>query len=1188
MATTDLTPLKQALHEAGKHEAVERIEEQERKYEEEQQVGSQVGGPSVQYTPSGVPVAFTPSSTGVPSFTQVLHEAGKHGVAEIIERQQEKPSIEPSVEPPPTTTDTVTPTVKYGQSINITWERPTPEGGIETITVVGHADESFYRLEQNIQNQGGRIIRVTSTSAGSPVLFETDPTRVRYIATAPSITVAGQPVATEQIQEYEEATGKPWSPVRIVPEKSEYEIHKEQTRERMQRGGAEGVAEMFRFWASGILSPSNLLYSGTVGEIIFGEPDGKGERLLDIHARTTYGLDVEARKAEKSYGTVGAIFAVGKESYKPGGFGFIGTISALFVGAYGLIGKAGMATPGIVGKTLTAFATKSPWVAGGVLSGLTGVEIGMTKAYEDAGIVEPGRTGKLITERVGQIGLAIGMGYMAASPKTMGQMEILPGKKTLVGVERTLPSGLKLQTVGYKKYVDVFGKRFFIPKTFKPIVSRTIDPALNLYRIPQKTGIVSQRGIVPYAETIPREFGLVPYRGGVPSTQLGFKLAIPPSFFISSFGKDISVGFVYVKPSIVKQPTSKPIIDFSKTPAEFRKPFSFREIIGKPKAMPDITKHVGYPFVEKPIVDEQIKQIPIDKSLSTVVHPKPVLHPMYRAYELLGFGKIKVTPYFTPTGRGLMFKTTITPIFKPIIKPQLPTEPKPYVRAIDKTGKQIGHEFIDLSKAPIIKPDKPVTQKEIDYSLSSKQIHYEETTRDIGDTFRTPKHLRRLIAGKEFLKKGFLRDYETYKGETIGMPKETKSLVLRPTSALSKRYIMWKDIINKPIYTFLLEFKYEPIIKSFKGFKGKTYSLKDLTKKWEMEKSDVDRDIIRLGGRTQQQLLLKKPVVETKKELKPIVKRDTEIVSPKTEKVSTEWLRKIGRLDTDLYYAASMGKPVLPVKPKEGIIAMPLVSHEPIEGMLPVMLSTEKIDITKANIQTFRNLLGFDKIQITLPLTDVELIPDQFQSQSSSLIQTSTQLLSQTQVQEQIQIQMQRQLLGQPQETIQETRQRKRKDISDEYKGIIMDITQPEAYDVFVKRRMYFNGEKRRGISWRKINKYPLIQEDALALGSHEVDNTARATFKIVPVDEKPRKLRKKLPSFSSVAHEYYEKKSNMFIEHNMFRIDSPGEIQAITKRGIAASKNRKKTSKTTRTPVNVNRMVDREVNNMVKKILGV
>lgn len=143
---------------------------------------------------------------------------------------------------------------------------------------------------------------------------------------------------------------------------------------------------------------------------------------------------------------------------------------------------------------------------------------------------------------------------------------------------------------------------------------------------------------------------------------------------------------------------------------------------------------------------------------------------------------------------------------------------------------------------------------------------------------------------------------------------------------------------------------------------------------------------------------------------------------------------------------------------------------------------------------------------------------------------------------------------------------------------VLFDFSMETVYDVFIKNRTYFKGKKRvPAKKWRKLNRFPLSEDDAISLGMNRVDNTGRATFKMIPTTGKAKKLKQKLTPWINLLHEYDVKGDGLYVEKAMYRIDSPGEIYDISRLGWSSRKNKKK-----RKDVDierVNKLVQKEIN---------
>lgn len=110
-----------------------------------------------------------------------------------------------------------------------------------------------------------------------------------------------------------------------------------------------------------------------------------------------------------------------------------------------------------------------------------------------------------------------------------------------------------------------------------------------------------------------------------------------------------------------------------------------------------------------------------------------------------------------------------------------------------------------------------------------------------------------------------------------------------------------------------------------------------------------------------------------------------------------------------------------------------------------------------------------------------------------------------------------------------------------------------QAYDALVKQ----------GKSFVKVNNKPLTRKGALQTAAQFVDQTTAASFKIRKTKGKPQQSGllggfvlggKFRPSKSAK-----RRAQNIFVEKNQFRIDTPGEIQGITVKGLQALENKRR-----------------------------
>ena len=91
---------------------------------------------------------------------------------------------------------------------------------------------------------------------------------------------------------------------------------------------------------------------------------------------------------------------------------------------------------------------------------------------------------------------------------------------------------------------------------------------------------------------------------------------------------------------------------------------------------------------------------------------------------------------------------------------------------------------------------------------------------------------------------------------------------------------------------------------------------------------------------------------------------------------------------------------------------------------------------------------------------------------------------------------------------------------------------------------------KWRAGGFKALTEFVLPRAAALALGQSRVAAKAGRTFKLVPTFGKPAEI-PKLPKFRP---EMFTKKGRVFTERTKFAIDTLGELEEITKKGIKAS----------------------------------
>lgn len=94
--------------------------------------------------------------------------------------------------------------------------------------------------------------------------------------------------------------------------------------------------------------------------------------------------------------------------------------------------------------------------------------------------------------------------------------------------------------------------------------------------------------------------------------------------------------------------------------------------------------------------------------------------------------------------------------------------------------------------------------------------------------------------------------------------------------------------------------------------------------------------------------------------------------------------------------------------------------------------------------------------------------------------------------------------------------------------------------------------ERKRGML-QQINPYSLSKTQAINYGAYKVGSTSTATFIIKPSGKSPRSI-----STPGADLSQFKRKENIYTELNKFRINTPGELQEITFKGIATPKKKK------------------------------
>ena len=125
-----------------------------------------------------------------------------------------------------------------------------------------------------------------------------------------------------------------------------------------------------------------------------------------------------------------------------------------------------------------------------------------------------------------------------------------------------------------------------------------------------------------------------------------------------------------------------------------------------------------------------------------------------------------------------------------------------------------------------------------------------------------------------------------------------------------------------------------------------------------------------------------------------------------------------------------------------------------------------------------------------------------------------------------------------------------------------------QGFAPFVKDRVYVKGKKTYSERYIRMGETPLSEKDAYRFGGYLTDESVARSFKVKPVGGKIQPLGLPIPSWRLLSGKFY-KKDNRMIEKTDYAIDSPGELEGITAKGILASMERtsKKARKVIRQP---------------------
>jgi len=116
------------------------------------------------------------------------------------------------------------------------------------------------------------------------------------------------------------------------------------------------------------------------------------------------------------------------------------------------------------------------------------------------------------------------------------------------------------------------------------------------------------------------------------------------------------------------------------------------------------------------------------------------------------------------------------------------------------------------------------------------------------------------------------------------------------------------------------------------------------------------------------------------------------------------------------------------------------------------------------------------------------------------------------------------------------------------------------SYLVQTKIRTHYGGRKIKKDKWITREK-PLSKMDAMAYGAHLTEHSAKASFRLIPSDRKPQRLSSRIPSWLLMGDQYYNR-DNLFVEYSTHRINTPGEINQISRLGWNAPRKKKRRSR--------------------------
>jgi hypothetical protein len=108
------------------------------------------------------------------------------------------------------------------------------------------------------------------------------------------------------------------------------------------------------------------------------------------------------------------------------------------------------------------------------------------------------------------------------------------------------------------------------------------------------------------------------------------------------------------------------------------------------------------------------------------------------------------------------------------------------------------------------------------------------------------------------------------------------------------------------------------------------------------------------------------------------------------------------------------------------------------------------------------------------------------------------------------------------------------------------------AYDVLVKERSMYHGKILKATRFAKVNRQPLTEGGAMALGGQVADTTSAISFKLRRTQGKAQAGTAR--PFEAIKHKF-TKKGEVWIEQPEYRMDTPGEVKGISELGWQSNK---------------------------------